>query len=411
MRKRKVVLVLMALVLVTALGAKMYSDITMGDDDWIGLASDAGRIVFDNQAVDEVIVMDAKVGIGTTGPNELLHLRSATGHAKLEVESTTDNASIFLNAPANEFAYVAFETLGVEGWEIVRPANQTYLEIKSSAVSPVMVFEKTTGNVGIGDATPSYDLDVHGDIRATDDILAGDDITAGGEIHADTQISSSGHVLASGDVAAIGNVFAHHDVIASGDVVANFGTVYGQYVYATSVVSSSGYVYAYTSVIANGDVFVGDDILVYDDVVADGDVSANGNVTAGVDVTAGGSVFIGSEEDGDEDGDHMLIRADNTDGGCATWAEHNFTGVAGIFTGSVGPEMVLHVRWLTHSDTTEAYTSGETYLVNDSEVVIASDGVKEDLALVFNDNGLSLWTDGSSGHYYDVVLQLMWVED
>ena len=41
---------------------------TLSDDDWIGLGAAAGRIEFDDQATDEVNILGANVGIGTSTP-------------------------------------------------------------------------------------------------------------------------------------------------------------------------------------------------------------------------------------------------------------------------------------------------------------------------------------------------------
>ncbi len=49
------------------------------DDQWLGIGSTAGRIEFDNQYVDEVNILDAKVGIGTSTPLAQLHVGGTEG--------------------------------------------------------------------------------------------------------------------------------------------------------------------------------------------------------------------------------------------------------------------------------------------------------------------------------------------
>ncbi|PIY63074.1 hypothetical protein COY93_01445, partial [Candidatus Uhrbacteria bacterium CG_4_10_14_0_8_um_filter_58_22] len=68
------------------------------DDDWLGLGAAAGRIVFDDQATDEVLVMNANFGINIDIPKSLLHVSGAGGIISdfsnlMTVTSTTDAAT------------------------------------------------------------------------------------------------------------------------------------------------------------------------------------------------------------------------------------------------------------------------------------------------------------------------------
>ncbi len=55
------------------------SNITMADDSWIGLGAAAGRMEFDDQAIDEINFLDCYVGIGHQAPLTTLHLEQAIG--------------------------------------------------------------------------------------------------------------------------------------------------------------------------------------------------------------------------------------------------------------------------------------------------------------------------------------------
>ncbi|KPJ85734.1 hypothetical protein AMJ57_01960 [Parcubacteria bacterium SG8_24] len=66
------------------------------DDDWFGLGASAGRIEFDNQATDEVNIMDARVGIGTDTPNNLLQV---SGY--LDFDDTLHGTYFGMNAGSN----------------------------------------------------------------------------------------------------------------------------------------------------------------------------------------------------------------------------------------------------------------------------------------------------------------------
>lgn len=54
-------------------------DITVADDQWLGLGSAAGLIEFDNQATDEVNILNANVGIGTQIPSQKLAVAGTLG--------------------------------------------------------------------------------------------------------------------------------------------------------------------------------------------------------------------------------------------------------------------------------------------------------------------------------------------
>ncbi len=106
-----------------------------------------------------------RVGIGTTNPVELLHLNKSGGHAKLEIQSVTDNAGLVLNAPDDEAAYISFETNGTEDWQIARGINDDYLSFYDlDSDSDVLVIENGTGYVGIGTTSPSGALEVNGNV-------------------------------------------------------------------------------------------------------------------------------------------------------------------------------------------------------------------------------------------------------
>jgi len=89
------------------------------------------------------------VGIGTADGvvNELLHLKKVGGNAKLEIESTTHNACIFINAPADEVAYIAFETLGAEDWQLRRAMNSDDFAIYNTDLTSDVLILKVTGGL------------------------------------------------------------------------------------------------------------------------------------------------------------------------------------------------------------------------------------------------------------------------
>lgn len=59
-----------------------FSDAT-ADDDWLGLGALAGRIEFDDQTTDEVNILNANVGIGTSTPSSELEISTTDGTLKI----------------------------------------------------------------------------------------------------------------------------------------------------------------------------------------------------------------------------------------------------------------------------------------------------------------------------------------
>jgi len=60
-----------------SVGSLSGGNITMADDEWIGLGAAAGRIVFDDQTPDEVNIMDAYVGVNNATPGGQVHIQSS----------------------------------------------------------------------------------------------------------------------------------------------------------------------------------------------------------------------------------------------------------------------------------------------------------------------------------------------
>ena len=152
-----------------------------------------------------------EVGIGTTSPAGLLHVYKTGGHAKLEIESATDNAQLILNAPADEVAYIGFETEGAEDWQIRRGINQDYLSFyDTDSTSDVLVLEESTGNVGIGTTAPLSKLSINGGLHVGGNSDAGDNnllvdgtaiITGIATLGDSSQLATSAAPTADADIA------------------------------------------------------------------------------------------------------------------------------------------------------------------------------------------------------------------
>jgi len=114
----------------------------------------------------------------------------------------------------------------------------------------------STGNVGIGTLSPTAQLDVAGEIKATTDVIAGHHVNAGGNVSALGSVTSEGDVFADMDVSAGADVNSGNNVIAGNDVIATADVVAGNDVSATfnvvagKSVISNDYIQAAADVIA-----------------------------------------------------------------------------------------------------------------------------------------------------------------
>ena len=96
------------------------------------------------------------------------------------IGETSVDARLHISALAsNGISNVKLESPGASKWAFGIPAGQTYFaldDVNDNLTTPKLVVLKTSGNVGIGDTTPSYKLDVAGTIRATGDVIAYSDV-------------------------------------------------------------------------------------------------------------------------------------------------------------------------------------------------------------------------------------------
>jgi hypothetical protein len=110
----------------------------------------------------DVIVANGNVGIGTTNPDELLHLVSTSGGTMFVLEG--NNPEILLDDSNGDNVYI--RNTGGD------------LEFKKTDGSSVNMTIEQGGNVGIGDPTPNYKLDVNSGttnaalrLKSTDDTV------------------------------------------------------------------------------------------------------------------------------------------------------------------------------------------------------------------------------------------------
>ena len=167
----------------TGRGAIRFADGISGNERYRGALEydHAGDDMFfrTSGAVKMTIDTDGNVGIGTTSPYLKLHVdgdtrvqgnlmvgdasASNTPAAVIHIKSSGTNAKLRIEDSDNANQYWDF---------LVDQGNALYFNEDTDT----RVTFKEGGNVGIGDTTPSYKLDVDGTIRATGDVIAYSDV-------------------------------------------------------------------------------------------------------------------------------------------------------------------------------------------------------------------------------------------
>ncbi|MBT6401812.1 MerR family transcriptional regulator, partial [candidate division WWE3 bacterium] len=168
---------------ITAVGSfssgAAFADST-ADDDWLGLGAAAARIEFDDLATDEINILDANVGIGTTAPSAQLSVGSASefrvdssgdltrvndvAYAWPASQAAADNY-VLTNDSAGNLTWESVVSLGgIDGTGV---ANYIPLFSDADSVTTSSLYE-TGGSIGVGTTNPSYVLDVNqGSINIT----------------------------------------------------------------------------------------------------------------------------------------------------------------------------------------------------------------------------------------------------
>ena len=145
---------------ITAVGSMtsgaVFADST-ADDDWIGLGSGAGRIEFDDQATDEVNILDANVGIGLSNPINALSvsrsdsattLSSATAMVSMRNPDVTNNSwSTFSlqthNISGNPVAVGRIATQNTDHTDGSLDSDLVFTNITNSVENEVVRFRST----------------------------------------------------------------------------------------------------------------------------------------------------------------------------------------------------------------------------------------------------------------------------
>ena len=142
---------------------------------FIGMNSSTDNLIFRRAGSTDDMVIDTSgnVGIGTTGPESLLHVSAGSAGAVtsstttgITIEDDADTQLQFLNPAANT-GNIFFGDVDDADRAIFGYAHSTdeFRFMNAGGASSLMVIEQG-GNVGIGTTGPGYKLDVVGEIKS-----------------------------------------------------------------------------------------------------------------------------------------------------------------------------------------------------------------------------------------------------
>jgi len=148
-----------------------------GDDFWLGLSDTTERIIFDSDG-DDIELMGANIGIGTTAPASILQIAGdflPTADDQYDLGSSTLRWQDLYLGPASLH-------IGTDGNEAAISYNATddrlYFNLDGAAGYELTMLD--AGNLGIGTTNPGFELDVNGDVRV-----------AGGDLYITPQPTSA----------------------------------------------------------------------------------------------------------------------------------------------------------------------------------------------------------------------------
>jgi len=150
-------------------GDTTVGPLQVGDTNWLGLGSSAGRITFTDAATDVIDFQDCNVGIGTTSPSDKLEIAGG----KVSVEG--DNGIIFRGAPTEAGADIIltqdyggstntiglFKSTGTGNPLFKIGDNTTVMHQLPLTGSDDTYFAIEGGNVGIGTTEPATALHIY----------------------------------------------------------------------------------------------------------------------------------------------------------------------------------------------------------------------------------------------------------
>lgn len=269
-------------------GSSLFAD-AGADDDWLGLGASAGRIEFDDQTTDEVNILNANVGIGTSTPTSFT--LQVAGHIGPDSNDTYDLGSsalrfrnlylggdtLYIGTSATDEATISYNTTS----NILNFGTDSTTNGDIAFFTDDLFLDKSTGRVGIGNTAPSSELDITGSSYISGQLGVGDAPVS--NYGANITMAGSGLVQGVRVIATTTSATASHHAYGVNitPATANAGNAYG--LYLQNPTSTSGSAWGLYSLASNnyfsGSVGIGDSTPSYPL-----DVTGNVNVTGSIGV-------------------------------------------------------------------------------------------------------------------------------
>ncbi|TSC57877.1 MAG: cell wall surface anchor family protein, partial [Candidatus Peregrinibacteria bacterium Greene0416_19] len=153
----------------TAGDVTVTGDLIVADDSFLGISSSAGRIVFDDQGTDEINILSARLGVGTSAPT-----------TALDVVGTISGSALTLNGPANNSYILGNLSIGKTGaglakLDVVGTISGTTLQINGAGTFLTDITVSGGDITGAGGAALDLGESTAGDVTVTGDLIVADD--------------------------------------------------------------------------------------------------------------------------------------------------------------------------------------------------------------------------------------------
>ena len=156
------------------------------------------------------------IGIGTTSPAGLLHLKAASGDAKAIISAPAEDDEAHLMLKTGGFDKTAVVATGIDNWGLsdLRFILNSSTNQNSYGLSDTKMIIKNDGKVGIGKEAPSEKLDVAGAIRFSGALKPNNSSGTSGQVL--TSAGSGGTPTWTTIASGATNISDLSDVITSG---------------------------------------------------------------------------------------------------------------------------------------------------------------------------------------------------